>query len=173
MLALIRPALAGAAILAATISPGSSHDYKAGPLILDHPWSRATPGGAKVAVGYLRITNTGAESDRLVGGTSPLAARVEVHEMSTTDGVMRMRTIEDGLEIRPGGTVELKPGSFHLMFQEIRQPLKAKDRVPATLTFQRAGTVEVLFNVEPIGAGAPAGSHEGMTHDAAAPGRAP
>lgn len=171
---LIRPTLVGAALLAAAIAtPALSHDYKAGPLTLNHPWSRATPGGAKVAAGYLKIINTGPEPDRLVGGSSPLASRVEVHEMSTTDGVMRMRPLEAGLEIKPGETLELKPGAaFHLMFQEIKAPLKVKDRVPANLSFQRAGPVEVLFNVEPIGAGTPAGAdHEGMAHET--PAKAP
>lgn len=171
MLALIRPALAGAAMLAATITPGSSHDYKAGPLVLNHPWSRATPGSARVAAGYLKITNTGAQPDRLLGGTSPLAVRVEVHEMSTADGVMRMRPLDAGLEIKPGETVELRPGSIHLMFEQITEPFRAKNRVPATLAFERAGPVEVLFNVEPIGAPAPVGGHEGAAHDTA--GRAP
>lgn len=167
----IRPALAGAALLAATITPASSHDYKAGPLVLNHPWSRATPGSARVAAGYLKITNTGAQPDRLLGGTSPLAVRVEVHEMSTADGVMRMRPLDAGLEIKPGETVELKPGAIHLMFEQIVEPFRAKNRVPATLTFERAGPVEVLFNVEPIGASPPAGGHEGAAHDT--PGRAP
>ena len=85
-------------------------------ITLEQPWSRATPAGAKVGGGYLRITNTGPEPDRLVGGTFPLAAKVEVHEMSLEDNVMRMKQVEGGLEIEPGATVELKPGGYHLMF---------------------------------------------------------
>ena len=68
-------------------------------LTLAQPWSRATPGGAKVGGGYLSITNTGAASDRLIGGSFPLASKVEVHEMRMEGDVMRMKPVEGGLEI--------------------------------------------------------------------------
>jgi hypothetical protein len=80
------------------------------------------------------------------------AERVEVHEMSMTDGVMKMRPLPDGLTIKPGETVELKPGGFHMMFMDIKQPLKQGDTMKATLTFEKAGTVEVIFNVNSVGA---------------------
>ena len=69
-------------------------------ITIEQPWSRATPAGAKVGGGYLRVTNTGQEPDRLVGGTFPLAAKVEVHEMSLVDNVMRMKQVAGGLEIK-------------------------------------------------------------------------
>ena len=126
--------------------------YKVGPLVIEAPWARATPGGAQVGGGYLKITNTGAETDRLIGGSLPIATSVEVHEMSMTDGVMRMRKLEKGLEIKPGQTVELKPGGYHIMFMGLREGLKQGQPIKGTLVFEKAGSVEVEYLVEPIGA---------------------
>lgn len=132
---------------------------RAGDLIIEQPWSRATPAGAKVGGGYVRITNAGKEPDRLTGGSFPLAARVEVHEMSMVDNVMRMKPVEGGLEIKPGESVELKPGGYHLMFMDLKEPLKDSQAVKGTLVFERAGVVTVEFAVR--GMGAPAGGHMG------------
>ncbi len=129
---------------------------KSGALNLEQPWSRATPGGAKVGGGYLRITNTGTAPDRLIGGSFALAGKVEVHEMRLEGDVMRMKPVEGGLEIRPGATVELKPGGFHLMFVDLKEPLKEGQTVKGTLLFEKAGAVEVDYAVRGIGASAPA-----------------
>jgi copper(I)-binding protein len=160
------PSRLGAAFLAGTIViaalPASAQTYKAGPLVVEAPWSRATPGGAQVAAGYLTVTNTGSTPDRLVAASLPVASRGEVHEMSHAGGVMRMRPVEGGLAIPAGATVELKPGGYHLMFMDLKQGLKQGDRVSGTLTFEKAGTVAVEFAVRPIGAqnaGAPAQHH--------------
>ena len=146
----------GAATLA---EPATDTIYKVGVLVIEAPWTRATPGGARVGGGYLKITNTGAESDRLVGGSLPIAAAVEVHQMSMTDGVMKMRKLEAGLEIKPGQTVELKPGGYHLMFTGLRQALQQGQSVKGTLQFEKAGSVEVEYRVEPIGARSGEGGH--------------
>lgn len=130
-------------------------DYKAGAIEIDHPWARATPGGAKVGAGYLKLTNSGATADRLVGATAAAAGRVEIHEMSMDNGVMKMRPVKDGVEVKPGETVELKSGGYHLMMMDLKQPLKAGDHVKGTLTFEKAGAVDVEFAVEGVG-GAPA-----------------
>lgn len=129
-----------------------SKTYKAGALVIEGPWARATPGGARVGGGYVKITNTGQEPDRLVGGSLPIAGAVEVHEMAMSGDVMKMRHLEKGLEIKPGQTVELKPGGNHLMFMDLRGGLKAGETVKGTLKFEKAGTVEVEFRVAPIGA---------------------
>lgn len=146
--------------IALVLSAGSAlaHDYKAGSLDIQHPWARATPKGAAVAGGYMTIVNKGATADRLVGGTAAFAGRFEIHEMSMEGGVMRMRHLSKGLEIAPGQTVELKPGSYHLMFMSLKQPLVEGQRAKGTLVFEKAGTVEVEFAVEAIGA-APGGHH--------------
>jgi periplasmic copper chaperone A len=138
--------------VATMAEPAADTVYKVGALVIEAPWARATPGGARVGGAYLKITNTGAESDRLVGGSLPTASAVEVHQMSMTDGVMKMRKLEAGLEITPGQTVELKPGGYHLMFTGLRQPLQQGQRVKGTLQFEKAGSVEVEYRVEPIGA---------------------
>jgi hypothetical protein len=131
---------------------GTHHGVRAGSLVIESPWARATPGGAKVAGGYMRVTNTGSEPDRLVAVSSDIAARGEVHEMSMQDGIAKMRALENGLEIKPGQTVELKPGGFHLMFVDLRHGLKEGETLRGTLTFEKAGPVAVTFKVGGIGA---------------------
>jgi copper(I)-binding protein len=137
------------------VPPAAS--VQAGSLVITEPWSRATPGGARVGGGYLRITNTGSAPDRLTGGSFALAGRVEVHQMSMAGDVMRMAPVVGGLVVAPGETVELKPGGFHLMFMDLREPLKEGQAVTGTLVFERAGPVAVSFAVRGIGgAGGPA-----------------
>jgi hypothetical protein len=149
--------LAGAAVSPALSQPAPAETYKAGTLVIAGPWSRATPGGAQVAGGYLTITNTGSASDRLTAATLSVASTGEVHESTNAGGVVRMRPVEGGLEIKPGATVELKPGGYHVMFMRLKQPLKEGERLSGTLTFEKAGTVQVDFAVRGIGAqrGAP------------------
>ncbi len=151
-------ALLAGLLVAAT--PAAAHDYKLGTLEIAHPWSRATPKGARVAGGYLKITNRGTVSDRLVGGSLAAAGRFEIHEMRMNNGVMQMRALPTGVEIRPGATLELKPGSFHLMFMDLKQPFEQGKPVKGTLSFEKAGTIEIEYTVEPIGGPpAPAGGH--------------
>jgi copper(I)-binding protein len=141
-----------AALVTLCASQAFAQSFKVGTIEVDHPWMRATPKGADSTVGYFRITNSGTTPDRLTGGATTLASRVEFHEMTMTDGVMKMRPLPNGLEIKPGGTVELKPSSFHAMFVGLKQPLKQGDHVKATLTFEKAGALEVEYSVESIGA---------------------
>ncbi|KMO31800.1 DUF1775 domain-containing protein [Methylobacterium aquaticum] len=153
----------GVRIVAAAAAPAApaSASVKAGDLTIQAPWIRATPGGAKVAGGYLQVTNTGTEPDRLVAASIPLAARAEVHQMAMDKGVAKMAPVEGGLVIKPGETVVLKPGGYHLMFMDLSGPVKAGDTLDGTLTFARAGTVPVRFAVGAIGASAPeAGGHQ-------------
>jgi copper(I)-binding protein len=88
------------AVSAASTSATSALDYKVGAIEIDSPWSRAVPKGAKVAAGYVKIKNTGTEPDRLVSGSSPVAGRFEIHEMSMDKGIMKMRPLPSGLEIK-------------------------------------------------------------------------
>jgi periplasmic copper chaperone A len=141
----------------------AAHEYQAGDLKIHHPWSRVTPDGARAAGGFMTITNTGTVSDKLVGGTFVLSDKFEVHEMSMTDGVMKMRQLENGLEIKPGQTVELKPGSFHVMMIGLKQPMKDGDKIKGTLVFERAGTIDVDYKIEPIGTRSSAGPHHDHT----------
>jgi copper(I)-binding protein len=145
-------ALVPALLLALFASVAHAEDYKLGSLQISQPWSRATPKGAQVAGGYFKIVNTGSTPDRLLGGSVEIAKRFEVHEMSMDNGVMRMRELTKGLEIAPGATVELKPGSYHIMMQNLTKPLAKGDRVKATLNFEKAGKIDVEFDVQAIGA---------------------
>lgn len=150
-----------AGTLAVTATPSLAHDYKAGSIEIEHPWARATPGGATVGGGYVVLKNTGTTPDRLVSATAPFAGKVEIHEMAMTNGVMTMRPLPDGLAIPAGGTVTLKPGSYHIMFMQLKQPLKEGESVDGTLTFEKAGTIPVQFKVEGLGAGAAGHDHSG------------
>lgn len=133
---------------------------QAGSLRIAQPWSRATPAGARVAGGYLTVTNGGPAPDRLIGGSAAFAERVEIHEMATTNGVMTMRALGNGLTIAPGQTVELKPGGLHVMFMGLRSPLSQGQNVKVTLEFEQAGKVELDFQVGSIGGrSAPGGEH--------------
>lgn len=129
-----------------------SDTYRIGDLLVASPWSRATPGGAKIGGGYLKITNNGTAVDRLTGATAGFADHVEIHEMSMTNGVMKMRPLDNGLEIKPGATVELKPGGFHMMFMDLKQQLKQGDTLKVTLKFEKAGALDVNFIVNALGA---------------------
>jgi periplasmic copper chaperone A len=148
-----------AAALMLVAGPGVAETYKVGSIQIEQPWARATPKGATIGAGYMKITNTGTEPDRLVGGSVSFAGRFEVHSMTMEQGVMKMREVKDGLEIKPGETVELKPGGYHVMFVDLKEPLKQGEDVTVTLKFAKAGTVEVKYPVEAIGAGGPAAAH--------------
>ncbi len=127
-------------------------DVTAGNLAIAQPWTRATPPGAKVAGGFMTITNNGKEADKLLGGSATFAGHIEVHEMSMDGGIMKMRELSNGLEIKPGQSVVLKPGSFHVMFMELKGPVAEGAPVKGTLKFEKAGSVDVAYDVAPLGA---------------------
>ncbi|MCC7347003.1 MAG: copper chaperone PCu(A)C [Variibacter sp.] len=145
--------------LAAVVGSSHAQPVRVGDIEIVQAWSRATPQGAKVAAGYLEIINRGSVADTLVAVDTPISARGELHEMSMKDNVMTMRPVAGGIPIAPGQTVKLAPGGLHLMFMDVKQPLKQGETFTATLQFQRAGKVEVSFAVQGIGAGAPRTGH--------------
>lgn len=132
---------------------------KLGDLTLNMPTIRATVPGAKVGGGYITISNDGKENDRLISVTTPTADHVEIHEMSMENDVMKMRQLKGGLEIPAGKTVELKPGGYHLMLMQPVKPYVEGEKVPATLEFEKAGKVDVIFNVTSAKGGAAASEH--------------
>lgn len=134
----------------------ASADSAASAIAITAPWSRETAGGQNAGGAFMAIANTGTAADRLIGGSSPVAGRVEIHTMSVDDGVMRMRQLGDGLEVPAGGEVTLKPGGFHVMLMDLKQPLKVGDKVPLTLTFEGAGPFETELEVQPASAAGPA-----------------
>jgi periplasmic copper chaperone A len=143
-------------------APAGAQEVKAGDLVITQAWSRATPGGAKVAGGYLTIENKGTSADRLIGGSGDVAAKIEVHEMAANNGVMTMRPLDKGLAIEPGQTVKLAPGGYHLMMFDLKEPLKQGEKVPITLEFEKAGKVKLSFDVEGLGAQGPGAAPGGM-----------
>ena len=148
-------------------TPSRAEDVRAGDLLITQAWSRATPGGAKIAGGYLTIENKGTAPDRLIKGTADISGKVEVHEMAMNNGVMTMRELDKGLAIEPGKTVKLAPGGYHLMLMDLKGALKQGDKVAVTLEFEKAGKVTVPFDVQGVGAQAPGGGsgqhdHSGM-----------
>jgi len=159
-----RTVLFGAAfaLLAGSARAG---DYSAGDVTVGNPWARATPKGSNVGAAYLTITNNGSAADRLVGGSTNVASRFEVHSMVMEDGVAKMRPVEGGVEIKPHETVELKPaGPFHVMLIGLTQQLQQGQRMTGTLMFERAGKVDIEFTVVPIGQGAHGSAGEYSMH---------
>jgi copper(I)-binding protein len=156
-----RTAFFAAAVFAAfATSAALAHDYTVGSLKIDHPWPRATPKGASVGGGYMKITNSGTAPDRLVGGSTDISRSFEVHEMTMDGGVMKMRPLANGIEIKPGQTVTLDLSGYHVMFVGLKDQLKQGDRFKATLQFAQAGKVDVDFKVEGIGAQTGGGDHD-------------
>lgn len=149
----------------ATFSNLSAHEYKVGELEIIHPWSRATPNGAKVAGGYFKIINHGKTPDRLVSVSSELSDKAEIHSMEVTDGVMKMRHQPEGIVIPAGGEIEFKPGGYHVMFMDITKTLKKGDKVAGKLNFEKAGSVDVNFAVDAMGVKSPGeNSNSGAEH---------
>jgi copper(I)-binding protein len=144
-----------ATLVAVLALPAFALDYKLGALEIGHPWSRATPPTAESGGGFLAITNTGTTPDRLIAVKSPAADKVEIHEMKMDGNIMRMREVEKGIEIPPGATVELKPGGFHVMFMGLKAPFARDAKVPLTLVFEKAGSIDVELMVQAMGAQPP------------------
>jgi copper(I)-binding protein len=124
-------------------------------------WTRAMLPGQPVGGGYFAVTNKGRSADRLLSVSTPVAGRAEIHSMAMKDNVMVMRPVEGGLEIPPGGTIELKPGHFHLMFMDVKKPFHEGDTIPVTLEFEHAGKVDIMMPVEAASA---KGMHGQMDH---------
>src|SRR6476661_817535 len=120
-------------------------DFMAGAITIEQPWSRATPGGAKVASGYFTIKNSGDSPDRLISVTADVAGRTGIHQMSMTEG----------LTIPANRSVAFEPSSYHLMFMDLKRPLKEGETFSGTLTFEKAGKVSITFEVKGLGAAAP------------------
>ncbi|HEY5410864.1 MAG TPA: copper chaperone PCu(A)C, partial [Caulobacteraceae bacterium] len=150
-----RALLAAACASLAFAAPAFARDHGAGSIKITDAWCPPTPPGAPTAAGYLTIANTGRAPDRLLGGSTPVAAQVQLHSMTTTGGVMRMRPIVGGLAIAPGAATSIQAGGeTHLMLIGLKRPLVAGDHVAITLDFARAGRVPTDFVVRP-----PSGTH--------------
>ncbi|HKQ54325.1 MAG TPA: copper chaperone PCu(A)C [Methyloceanibacter sp.] len=148
--------LRAVALAVAVLSPaGVARAETAGAIAVENAWSREVPAGASVGVGYLAIRNSGDEPDRLVSASTSVAGETEIHQTTMADGVMRMRPVPDGVPVPAKGSVMLEPNGYHFMFMGLTRPLKEGDAFPAKLVFERAGSIEVTFQVLGIGAQGP------------------
>ena len=146
------PALAAFALVAAL--PAAAQ------VSIQDPWVRGTAAQQRATGMFVQLRS--AQPARLVGASSPLAGVVEIHEMSMDGNVMRMRAVA-GIDLPAGRTVDLKPGGFHVMLMDLRQPLQPGDTVPVTLVFDSGGkrdSVEVKAVVRAPGAGGAAHGHK-------------
>jgi hypothetical protein len=139
-------------------SPAFADDATIGDIRVSQPWSRAA-GANGTGAGFLTIRNTGAQPDRLLSATSPVARSVQLHTHVRDGEVMRMREAEGGIPIPPGATVTLQPGGFHVMLIGLKEALAQGSEVPLTLRFERAGEARVMLHVGAAGARSPAHQH--------------
>lgn len=157
----MRKFILAAATFAAFAFPAFAHEQQIGNLLLHHAWARATPAGAKTGAVYVRIDNHGMEADRLIGVAGAIAAKVEVHNMTMSGDTMQMGPAGE-VEIPSHGSVALEPHGLHIMLMGLTKPLNEGDTFPVTLTFEKAGSVDLQVVVEPIGSD---GAHDGEDTD--------
>ena len=148
---LVVAAILGGCAFAAT-PVGAAGDYDVGSIHISRPWSRATPKGASSGAGYMTITNKGSAPDKVSCVSADASAQCQIHSMTMEGGIMKMRPVEGGVEIKPGESVTLKPGGYHMMFLALKHPLEQGQTVKATLKFDHAGAVDVEYPVLAIGA---------------------
>jgi hypothetical protein len=129
------------------LAGASAHEYKIGDLTIQHPWARASIGAAKAGAAYFVIVNEGTEPDRLIATATPVAKRAQLHTHLIEDGVAKMRPVE-AVEVAPGAPTVLQPGGLHVMLMGLTAPLEEGGRFPLTLTFERAGTLEVEVYID-------------------------
>ena len=147
---------AAAALLAVAAAPiAEAADYDVGSIHISAPWSRATATAASAGAAYMTITNKGDKPDRVNCVASDVSKTCQIHSMTMDNGMMQMRPVEGGLEIKPGETVKLQPSGFHIMLMDLAHPLKQGDKLTLTLKFDNAGTVKVDYPIAAIGAPAP------------------
>jgi periplasmic copper chaperone A len=144
--------LAAACLAFSTIAAQAQETIRHGDLVITQPWSREMPPGAMVQGGFLTIENRGKVDERLFAVSAEISKTMEIHEMAMTAGVMTMRELPQGLEIKAGQKMELKPGSYHVMFMGRTKEPKAGETFKATVRFETAGPLELTFKVAPLGA---------------------
>ena len=160
-----------ATILLTTSLAAIAHEEKSETLSISHPWSRATAPSQKVGAVFMEISTRNGAPDRLIGGSSPDAERVEIHNHVMDGGMMRMRRI-DGVDIPAEGSVELAPGGYHVMLLGLTAPLFEETVIPLTLVFEKAGAVEIEAVVEAAGARGSSMKNDGMKMEPGMPGGA-
>lgn len=162
-----RSLLAALVVAAATFGTdwsAQAHEEKFEDLAISHPWSRATASNQKVGAVFMEIETKTGRPDRLIGASTPDAEKVEIHDHVRSGDVMRMRRIES-LDIPAEGAAKLSPGGQHLMLIGLKAPLFEDTVFPMSLTFEKAGTVEIEVIVEAAGAGGTSASRDPQKHN--------
>ena len=121
---------------------------------ISRPWARAGSATELRGAGFMTLANKGAEADRLVGAESPLAEKIVIHGIKVVGPDIAMLPLESGVRLPPNTTIMLRPRGYHLLMQGLKAPLAKGQRVPVTLTFEKAGSRQVELTVEvpgPIG----------------------
>jgi copper(I)-binding protein len=131
--------------------PTHAEEVTSGPLTIADPWARASAGRARAGAAFMRITNDGAEADRLVAADADVSEVVELHTHIKDGDVMRMRKVE-AIDVPAGETTMLQPGGLHVMFIGLHESLKEGETFPVTLTFEQTGDVTVTVTVKGVGA---------------------
>ena len=144
--------LALAALIIGFVTPVLAQGAGNTSIVVEQPWARATPGGAKNGAVYMTLDNKSGTADRLTGASSDVADKLQIHEMKVENGVMKMREITGGLPIPASGSVVLKPGSYHVMLVGLKKPLTVGEKLSLTLTFEKAGNISVTVPVQAMGA---------------------
>ena len=140
-------------------------DYELGTIAIDHPWARPTAEGTQTGAAYLLLTNKGNAPDTLVSASSPVAGKTQIHQTTDEGGVMKMHEVAGGIELAPGATVALKPGGYHVMLIDLKQKLDEGRHIPLTLTFAKAGSIDVEVDVEKKSGEQGGGGMTGMDHN--------
>jgi len=148
------PLIALAAALLFTINkPIQAHSHtsttKVGGLIISNIWVRTTPKTSKTGAAFLTIKNKSETNDTLVGVSSEIAKKTEIHQSSIKNNIMKMRRVGK-INLPAGGVTELKPNSFHIMFMGLHAPIKQGDLFPLTLTFTTAGVVKLMIKASKV-----------------------
>lgn len=132
-------------------SAAGAHGFTIGDLAVTHPFFRETPPSVDTGAGYMVVTNNGASPDRLLAIETPAAAKVEFHQTIVENGVATMRPVENGFEIAPGSELVIGDEGTHAMLVGVTQPIRQGELIDATLVFEKAGRLEMYFEVEPLG----------------------
>ena len=138
-------------LAAAIMQPVHAQKQTEQAIVVEKPWARATPGGARTGAGYMTIINMGTTADRLLGAASPVAREVQFHKVTEERGISRMRQLQS-IDIASGGKIQLQPGNIHIMLVGLKQPLKQGETFPLTLEFEKAGRIDLTVAIARVGA---------------------
>lgn len=137
-----RCAIAGLCLAAAAASPAAAHEVEAAGLKIVHPWTLEPQQGATTVVVSMTIHNTGAEAERLVSAASAFAKAADLR-----DGATEAAPVSP-VEIPAGGTLKLKASGVHVRLTDVTEPLAGYETFPLSLTFEKAGKVDIQVMVE-------------------------